>query len=170
MNMNINMANGSDAYIVQFTLIFLAPALMAASCYMAMGRVVLHATPLSARSVKNLWVPPRWMTPIFVTCDVIAFLIQVFGAISAISKVASTAQRGYSIMKVGLVIQLLYFGFFIIVSLRFYFISQRFQNPRADTRWKKLLMAINTASALIFVRFFFFFISLHISKRADFEN
>ncbi|KAI9649427.1 hypothetical protein NHQ30_002003 [Ciborinia camelliae] len=146
------MLTNADAYIIQFTLIFLAPALMAASCYMAMGRVILHATPTSSRTIKNLWVPPRWMTPIFVTCDVIAFLIQVFGATSATSKDPKTVQKGYNIMKVGLVIQLLCFGFFLVVSLRFHVVSKRFQNSWPDTQWKKLLMAINIASALIFAR------------------
>lgn len=123
----------------------------------AQGRVILHVTPLSARSVKNLWVPPRWMTPIFVTCDVLAFLIQVFGATSAVSKVSKTAQRGYNVMKVGLVIQLICFGFFLVVSLRFHMISKKFQSLSPDTKWKKLLMAINIASALIFVSLVFVF-------------
>ncbi|TGO43420.1 hypothetical protein BHYA_0001g00490 [Botrytis hyacinthi] len=141
-----------NAYIVQFVLIFLAPALMAASCYMAMGRVILHVTPSSFRNVKNLWVPPRWMTPIFVTCDIVAFLIQVFGATSATSKDSKVVQRGYNVMKVGLVIQLVCFGFFLVVSLRFHFISKKFESSWPDRQWKKLLMAINIASGLIFAR------------------
>ncbi|ESZ96365.1 putative RTM1-like protein [Sclerotinia borealis F-4128] len=141
-----------NAYIIQFVLFFLAPALMAASCYMAMGRVIVHATPSSSRNIKTLWVLPRWMTPIFVTCDVIAFLIQVFGATSATSKDPKTVNRGYSVMKVGLAIQLACFGFFLVVSLRFHIVSKRFQSSWPDTQWRKLLMAINVASVLIFAR------------------
>lgn len=115
------------------------------------GRVILHVTPSSFRNIKNLWVPPRWMTPIFVTCDIVAFLIQVFGATSATSKDPKVVQRGYNVMKVGLVIQLVCFGFFLVVSLRFHFISKKFESSWPDRQWKKLLMAINIASGLIFV-------------------
>ena len=157
-------------YIVQFLTVFLAPALMAASCYMAMvtpsllqqpshwstninkqGRVVLHVTPKPYCNAKSLWVPPRFMTPVFVTCDVLAFLIQVFGGISSVSNDISTQKRGYTIMKIGLVIQLLAFGFFIIISFRFHVFSKNFRSSWPDTKWVQFLWAINIGCCLIFV-------------------
>lgn len=55
-------------------MILLAPPLYAASIYMTLGRLVgyLNAEYLSV-------VPVRWLTPIFVTGDVIAFLMQAAG-------------------------------------------------------------------------------------------
>jgi hypothetical protein len=60
---------------VQTILILLAPPLYAASIYMVLGRLVvyLQAERLSMVSVK-------WMTKIFVTGDVIAFIMQAAGA------------------------------------------------------------------------------------------
>jgi hypothetical protein len=62
-------------YSVQTILILLAPPLYAASIYMVLGRLVvyLQAERLSMVSVK-------WMTKIFVTGDVIAFIMQAAGA------------------------------------------------------------------------------------------
>lgn len=57
-------------YIVQFCLIVLAPVLMAAILYVAFGRIIFHVVPRQARTTKLLWVPPRFVTPIFVVCDI----------------------------------------------------------------------------------------------------
>ncbi len=61
-------------YSIQAILILLAPPLYAASIYMVLGRLItfLGAEHLSVVSV-------RWMTKIFVTGDVIAFLCQAAG-------------------------------------------------------------------------------------------
>lgn len=60
---------------MQTILILLAPPLYAASIYMVLGRLIayLRAESLSMVSVK-------WMTKIFVTGDVIAFIMQAAGA------------------------------------------------------------------------------------------
>jgi hypothetical protein len=62
-------------YSVQTILILLAPPLYATSIYMVLGRLVvyLQAERLSMVSVK-------WMMKIFVTGDVIAFIMQAAGA------------------------------------------------------------------------------------------
>jgi hypothetical protein len=36
----------------------------------AQGRIVFHVVPSEARTTRLLWVPPRWLTPIFVVCDI----------------------------------------------------------------------------------------------------
>ena len=61
-------------YALQSLMILLAPPLYAASVYMVLGRTItyLHAENLSL-------VPVRWMTKIFVTGDVISFLLQCGG-------------------------------------------------------------------------------------------
>jgi hypothetical protein len=91
------------------------------------------------------------MTPVFVTCDVVAFLIQVMGGISSVSNDISTQKRGYNIMKIGLIVQLLAFGFFIVISFRFHVFSKRFRDSWPDTKWVNFLWAINTGCCLIFV-------------------
>ena len=61
-------------YIVQAILLLVAPALFAATIYMALGRLVhrLHAD-------KQCLLPLKWMTKIFVGGDVISFLLQAGG-------------------------------------------------------------------------------------------
>lgn len=55
-------------------LILLAPALYAASIYMVLGRLMIH---LDAQKLSLVRV--SWMTKIFVTGDVISFLMQCGG-------------------------------------------------------------------------------------------
>lgn len=61
-------------YSIQTILILLAPPLYAASIYMVLGRIIsyVHAQHFSL-------VPLKWMTGIFVTGDVIAFVMQAAG-------------------------------------------------------------------------------------------
>ncbi|KAF3406985.1 hypothetical protein DPV78_000640 [Talaromyces pinophilus] len=139
-------------YAVSFLPIFLAPAVIAASCYMAMGRIVLHVTPMNNRSVKSLWVPPRWMTPIFVTGDLISFMIQVIGGLKSVSGTSSDKQSAFDIMKIGLAVQLVCFGLFLIISFRFHFVSKSFKGYWPDTRWPKFLWILNISACLVFVR------------------
>lgn len=62
-------------YIVQSLLILVAPALLAASVYMVLGRLVV----LIEGGEKACPVPTRWLTKIFVAGDVLSFLIQGAG-------------------------------------------------------------------------------------------
>lgn len=61
-------------FIVQSVLPLVAPALFAASIYMELGRliVVVHAE-------KHSLIRVKWMTKIFVTGDVLSFLLQAAG-------------------------------------------------------------------------------------------
>ncbi|PVH72811.1 RTA1-domain-containing protein [Cadophora sp. DSE1049] len=125
-------------YILQFVMIFIAPAVMAAACYMAMGRIALYAAPKEYQTVKHLWIPPRYMTPLFMTCDIGAFVTQVMGGSDSTDSDREKAKQGLEVMKIGLIIQLVCFGFFLVISIRFH-------SP-------KFLWAINVAGMLIFIR------------------
>ncbi|CZT02522.1 related to RTM1 protein [Rhynchosporium agropyri] len=139
-------------YILQFVMIFIAPAVMAAACYMAMGRVALHAAPKEFQTMKHLWIPPRYMTPLFVTCDIAAFVTQVMGGVDSTDKDIEVAKKGLDTMKIGLIIQLICFGFFLVISIRFHSVSKRFEQFWPDKQWPNFLWAINVAGTLIFVR------------------
>lgn len=89
---------------------------------------------------------------VFVLCDVTAFLIQVLGGVMATSTSASTINTGFNILKVGLGLQIIAFGFFLIISFRFHIVSRRFREDWPDTRWTTMLWAINAGSTLIFLR------------------
>lgn len=89
----------------------------------------------------------------FVTCDIVSFIIQTIGVVTATSKDVNTKMTGFTMMKIGLIVQLVCFGFFIIISLRFHVVSRRFQQHWPDMRWPRFLKAINIASTLIFVSY-----------------
>jgi hypothetical protein len=91
------------------------------------------------------------MTPIFVSCDVVAFLIQLIGGVLSVSSMQSTAKLGYNIAKAGLAVQVACFGFFLLTSVRFHFVSKRFKDNTSDRDWRVLLLAVNAACTLIFV-------------------
>ncbi|MCJ1415660.1 hypothetical protein MMC32_001992 [Xylographa parallela] len=165
-------------YIAQFCLIVLAPVLMAAAYYVIFGRIVYHVLPPPARTTKLLWVPPRFVTPIFVTCDIIALLTQLYGAVivsgtqvtdpDAVSKFA----HGKQVVLIGLGLQVACFGLFSIIAIRFHFTSKRFaknfdqrvggvpgetnfsvdgEKRKFKRDWETLLWMVNVACILVLV-------------------
>jgi hypothetical protein len=62
-------------YIVQTLLLLIAPALFAASIYMTLGKIIL----LVDGEVHSI-IRKRWLTKLFVTGDVLSFLMQGGGS------------------------------------------------------------------------------------------
>ncbi|KAK9357768.1 RTA1 like protein-domain-containing protein [Lipomyces starkeyi] len=166
-------------FIAQFSLIILAPVLIAAACYVIFGRIVFHIIPAHSRTTKFLWVPPRFITPIFVICDIVALLLQLAGAVIVSGTqptdpdAKSKLSRGKDIAITGLATQLLCFGLFSIVAIRFNFISKQFDkefeervggvqdekyftvnssNRKLKKNWKALLRVMNIVCTLILIR------------------
>lgn len=61
-------------YSLQTILVLVAPALYAASIYMVLGRIILVT-----EGEKYAIVGKKWLTKIFVTGDVISFMLQGAG-------------------------------------------------------------------------------------------
>jgi len=61
-------------YILSSVLPLVAPALFAASIYMELGRIVELV-----QGDRYLFIKRRWLTSIFVTGDVVSFLMQAGG-------------------------------------------------------------------------------------------
>lgn len=61
-------------YVMQSTLLLVAPALFAASIYMELGRIITLV-----RGEKLAIIRVSWMTKIFVAGDVLSFLMQASG-------------------------------------------------------------------------------------------
>lgn len=153
---SIKHLDDNTTFIIQTILLLIAPAVMAASCYMAFGRVVLWVVPPSYQTFRHLWMPARHITPLFVSFDVLSLLVQgIGGGIVASANTDSQANRGKNIVLIGLGIQLFTFGFFVLASSRFNFLLRsKLRNealPR-DTNWPLLLIIINTSSFIILVR------------------
>lgn len=70
---------------MQFICILLAPAFFAASIYMGFGRIIL----LVEGEVHSL-VKKKWLTKLFVSGDVLSFLVQSIGMMSQLRSTSVT--------------------------------------------------------------------------------
>ncbi|RAH69334.1 RTA1 domain-containing protein [Aspergillus aculeatinus CBS 121060] len=143
-------------YITQTMLILVAPPLFAASIYMTLGRLI---TQLRAESASLIRV--RWLTKIFVVGDVISFLLQCGGGGYMSAGSDSAMLAGEHIVVAGLAIQLLFFGFFVLVASLFHWRCVTSMTPYSTTTlksqsgrlsWRGLMWALYAACTLILVR------------------
>ncbi|KAJ5113736.1 RTA1 like protein-domain-containing protein, partial [Penicillium angulare] len=163
-------------YVLQFSLIILSPVLMAACCYILFSRILFLVVPRESRTLRLCWVPPRFITPIFVGFDIVALLLQLSGAVLISSASpgdpdsVDKANKGKGIAMAGVIIQLIAFGLFSVAAVRFNFTSKRFSKElgqRYETvgekeyiidgrirnkHWPALLRVVNLTTLLILVR------------------
>ncbi|KAK5220175.1 hypothetical protein LTR96_006353 [Exophiala xenobiotica] len=137
-------------YVIQTLLILVAPALFAASIYMILGRVIVSVDGEPYSLIKK-----RWLTKVFVTSDVVSFFVQLGGGGLMASSHASTARTGSHVALVGLLIQIILFGFFIVVALVFHVrlrATPTHLSQDAALPWKGFLYILYIASAFILIR------------------
>ncbi|KAM0322762.1 hypothetical protein ACHAQA_009353 [Verticillium albo-atrum] len=138
-------------YIIQSTLILVAPALFAASVYMVLGRVItsVHGETYSP-------IRPKTLTALFVTGDVLSFAVQASGA--GVMVQDGQQDMGEKIILAGLFIQIIIFGLFIVTS---YIFHTRINKNRPDTsrtygtHWRTILFMLYAVSGLIMIRSIF---------------
>ncbi|EXJ79695.1 hypothetical protein A1O3_07977 [Capronia epimyces CBS 606.96] len=145
-----------DVFIVQLVLILVAPAVMAAACYMSFGRVVVWVIPREYQSARHLWVPARRVTPIFAGCDVLSFFVQVVGgSMIASGNTPAKINRGRNVVLTGLALQLTTFGFFVVAALRLLVLLRtrlRTIPLPQERNWPLFLVMVNVANVLILIR------------------
>ncbi|CZR61014.1 related to RTM1 protein [Phialocephala subalpina] len=169
-----------NLYVSSYSLIVLAPVLMAAACYVVFGRIVFHVVPKENRTMRLLWVPPRFVTPIFVACDIVALFLQLIGAVRITTVDVDTPggksklQTGKTIAQIGVAVQMVCFGLFSIIAVRFNFTSKRFvaqfeerlatetkgekyciidgEEKKLKPKWEAILRVTNITSVLILIR------------------
>ncbi|BCS23715.1 RTA1 domain-containing protein [Aspergillus puulaauensis] len=136
-------------YVMQSALILIAPAFLAASIYMTLGRIIamLNAERCSI-------IPLRFLTKIFVAGDVLSFLMQASGA-GIMVKDVDSAQMGQNIIVGGLFVQIAFFAFFVITAGVFEIRMARQQvtvSPDLQSIWRRHMMALFFTSVLILIR------------------
>ncbi|KAM3414324.1 hypothetical protein BST61_g10971 [Cercospora zeina] len=167
-------------YIVQSTLILVAPALLAASVYMHLGRVVRMVRPKNGgddaaegkleggqgengkleggqgEDEKLLFgmMKTTWLTKVFVAGDVLSFLMQASGGGLMAS---GSADTGETIVLGGLGVQVVFFGLFVFtgVSWNVKMRSRGSASRRTSLKglpWQKHMISLYIVSILIFVR------------------
>ncbi|KAJ5990327.1 hypothetical protein N7522_010534 [Penicillium canescens] len=142
-------------YSVGTIMILLAPPLYAASIYMTLGRLIVH---LDAERLSL--VPVKWLTAIFVTGDVIAFLMQAAGGGIMASGTLSAMTTGEHITIGGLAVQLVFFSIFIVASSIFHYRirnnpTEKSLSRSRSTTWELVMTGLYVASILILIRSIF---------------
>ncbi|BCS00629.1 RTA1 domain-containing protein [Aspergillus luchuensis] len=145
-------------YAVQDILILLAPPLYAATIYMTLGRLI---TLLDAERLSL--IPIRWLTAVFVTGDVLSFLLQGAGGGIMSSGSLSGMTTGENVIMGGLAVQLIFFSVFVIVATLFHY--RIHQNPTEKSistciarsgwrtpNWETTMVGLYIASILILIR------------------
>ncbi|XEV01507.1 hypothetical protein FSHL1_006794 [Fusarium sambucinum] len=140
-----------NPYIMQSILLLLGPALLAASVYMVLGRLInlLDAGHLSI-------IRPKWLTKVFVIGDVLSFLAQSGGGgMLATADNKDSVKKGENMIVGGLFIQIFFFGFFMIVTIVFHIRIHSRPTSRSlvlNTPWEKLIWVLYISSLFILVR------------------
>ena len=138
-------------YITQSLLILIAPILFAASVYMTLGRLMLRTQSTSYSIIRA-----KWVTKMFVTADVLCFVIQCGGAgMLTQAKDAAAFKRGENVILGGLILQILVFAvFFVVAGIWHRRLSAIPTAVAAEVRWEKHVWLLYSASVCITVRNF----------------
>ncbi|RAK74491.1 RTA1 domain-containing protein [Aspergillus fijiensis CBS 313.89] len=137
-------------YLLQTLFLLLAPALLAASIYMLLGRIILILGAESHAILRK-----KWLTKVFVTGDVLSFFLQGAGGGIQASGSLSGMQTGEHIIVVGLLVQIFFFGFFMVTAGAFDRKLKKYPIPRCrdpSVPWRKHLNILYLTSFLIMVR------------------
>lgn len=141
-------------YVMETLLLFLAPTLFAASMYMTFTRIIRLTD-----SQKHSLLPTQWLTKIFVSGDLISFLLQAIGGgLHASANTLEQENQGRYLVIAGLIIQLVTFCIFIMLAVVFY--ARMRQAPTMtsetlNTSWKRHIVLVVTACDLILIRSIF---------------
>ncbi|RAL04964.1 RTA1 domain-containing protein [Aspergillus ibericus CBS 121593] len=138
-------------YSIQSVFILLGPVLFAASVYMTLGRIIRST---GGEHLSMLLI--RWLTKTFVLGDVVSFLVQ--GGAAGMMASGSNATLGKDMVVVGLLIQIIMFGFFMVTAVMFQIRLQGRPTPGAvDGRidWREHLYLLYGVSLFIMVRSLF---------------
>ncbi|KKF96581.1 Protein RTA1 [Ceratocystis platani] len=141
-------------FIIQSLLLLLGPTFYAASIYMILGRLI---TLLEAQEYSL--VRPSWLTKFFLVGDIASILLQgIGGGQLANADTASQRSSGENLIVGGLVVQILFFTLFMVVTCLFHMRIKKKPTSaikRLDNTWYRLLLVLYAASFLILVRSLF---------------
>ena len=122
---------------------------------MILGRIILLT-----EGEKRSFIRRTWLTKIFVSGDVLSFLMQSTGGalMATANSDASKQQLGQNVIIGGLFVQLIVFGLFIVASGVFHIRLSHSPTPASRqplVRWKTYLTVLYTTSILILIRSLF---------------
>ncbi|GMG00684.1 unnamed protein product [Aspergillus oryzae var. brunneus] len=164
---SVHQQDNIGLYATSSSLIVIAPVLVCASLYILIGRLIRssagggRATPSSDTETKEpvqLFgrFSPSWIPRVFVTSDVVSFLTQAAGSGIASSNDWTGKEKdvGVGVLIAGLVLQLVTFGFFLVVVVWF---DRSFASGEVEEGVRSVLRGIYIAGFFIMVRILFIF-------------
>ncbi|OLN88264.1 Protein RTM1-like protein 1 [Colletotrichum chlorophyti] len=139
-------------YIIQAILLLVAPALFAATIYMELARIIAVID-----GEGHVLIRKEWMTKLFVTGDILSFLFQGGGGGYQAAGSLEALNNGAKVIIVGLFIQLICFGFFIVIAVAFHRSINKAPTGRSNSSipWRRHMGALYLGSFLIMVRSIF---------------
>lgn len=116
---------------------------------MVLGRIILAARAETLSPIRL-----KWLTKLFVTGDVVCFLVQAGGGgIMSVAKTQSELKLGEHVILGGLILQILVFVIFVHVAIVWHVRmsgAQRYQPQMFP--WRKYLIILYVNSAMIATR------------------
>ncbi|KAJ1716057.1 hypothetical protein AFCA_001344 [Aspergillus flavus] len=159
---SVHQQDNIGLYATSSSLIVIAPVLVCASLYILIGRLIRssagggRATSSSDTETKEpvqLFgrFSPSWIPRVFVTSDVVSFLTQAAGSGIASSNDWTGKEKdvGVGVLIAGLVLQLVTFGFFLVVVVWF---DRSFASGEVEEGVRSVLRGIYIAGFFIMVR------------------
>ncbi|KAL0941736.1 RTA1 domain containing protein (7-aminocholesterol resistance protein) [Colletotrichum truncatum] len=139
-------------FVLTLTWTVLAPVLVAAGNYLLIGRLIRAVLPPSHHTVFKL--PARFLTRLYVSCDILSFFVQGGGSGVASSDnwTGNTGRIGTYILIGGLSFQAFAFGTYLCVLVRFHVLARRMEVEDAPAGWRLVLKGVYTSSSLIMLR------------------
>ncbi|KPM38680.1 hypothetical protein AK830_g7859 [Neonectria ditissima] len=156
-------------FIIQSLLLLLGPPFFAASIYMVLGRLI---SLLGAE--KHSIIRPSWMTKFFLFGDIASIAAQgIGGGKLSSADTQKEKDQGQTIIIVGLFIQILFFGLFMVCTCIFHLRINK--NPTESsltitTPWRKLLAVLYISSILILVRSVFRVIEYVMGSEGELQS
>lgn len=135
---------------MQSLLLLVAPALYAASIYMVLGRIIRRLDAEEYAVIRT-----KWLTKVFVIGDVISFFVQSGGAGIQAKGDLDSFNTGKNIVIAGLIIQIIIFGFFVVVTGLFHVRINKLPtgvSVDSSLSWRKHMYAMYFCSAIILIR------------------
>jgi len=138
-------------FILQNLLLLSSAPMIAATIYMALGRVI---SALAAE--RHAFISPRWMTKLYVLIDIGSLGTQIAGSIMPASGDPSAIELSRKIVITGLIVQFVALSFFILTSWHVQRRTKR--NPTPVTlkcrpiNWQNHFRVIKVITAAVIVR------------------
>lgn len=149
----------SNIFLVEYLLVVLSPCAFIAGTYVVLGRIARYL-----RCDEYLLIRPTRVTIVFVTADILTFVIQALGGALVVSQPGDIdkVKLGGKLFKIGFILQVLCFSFFcllvVVFAIRVHSREPRIWTADSDAQkpwhsdWRALLGALIVACVTVMIR------------------